>query len=346
VPVPRIQSVDVIRVIAICAVIVIHTTPFNSKTVPLGTVFDLALVTNQLARFAVPCFFVLAGFFWATKFEDGESAWKPTRKMLCRVSMLFLVWSALYLLPTDLFGAIRGGPLGTLKVICWNIEKALEDPLATLLEGTKVHLWFLAALVSCLVISAAMLSRNMKRGLIALSLILFVTALLGKPYADTPIGFHVAFNFRDGPFFGLLFFVAGYLLERKGPRKSWLIYGLLLAALGSCLHLAELAALSHFWGTSMLQDYVAGTCLSGIGVAMIALSGSRFVSQPALSRLGPFVPGLYVIHFAFVELLFPLDVRFSGTLMWSCLYPVLVFVFSALAVWALSQNRITKLFVS
>ena len=55
----RLQSVDVMRVIAITAVIAIHTIPFTPPSVPIGQSFDLATVVNGLARFAVPLFFIL-----------------------------------------------------------------------------------------------------------------------------------------------------------------------------------------------------------------------------------------------------------------------------------------------
>lgn len=44
----RIQSVDFVRVVAILAVIVIHTGPFIDKTIPRGSVLDFGLVLNQL----------------------------------------------------------------------------------------------------------------------------------------------------------------------------------------------------------------------------------------------------------------------------------------------------------
>jgi surface polysaccharide O-acyltransferase-like enzyme len=342
----KIQSVDAMRVIAIVAVIVIHTMPFRTTDVPIGTVFNLSLILNQLGRFAVPFFFVLSGFFWARKIEGADSVQITSRKMVIRILVIFFAWSVFYLLPTDIVDAIASGPLGPIKVVYWHTAKALAQPVTTLLQGTKVHLWFLVALICCVTISATMVSWNMRRGLIVLSLILFGLGILGKPYADSPIGFHVDFDFRNGPFFGLIFFVTGYLLQQRGPRKSWLGYGLALAVLGSCLHLIEVQTLNSLWGTTMLQDYVVGTFFSGVGMAMIALSGSRLLCWPAFSHIAPFVLGIYAIHFAFIELMYPLDGRFMGNTLWGFAYPTLVFALSTLAVFAISRIQVMKSIVT
>ena len=66
-----------------------------------------------------------------------------------------------------------------------------------------------------------------------------------------PAGLHVTFNFRDGPFFSLIFFVTGYFLHKR--------------------------------------DYVAGTYFFGVGVALIALSDSPWLPSPRLAAIGPYV---------------------------------------------------------
>lgn len=86
--------------------------------------------------------------------------------------------------------------------------------------------WFLASLLCCLAISAVLVNRKMVGVLVALSLLLFLVGLAGKAYADTPIGFHVGFNFRNGPFFGLIFlfqaiFSTEKVLESLGSIADW-----------------------------------------------------------------------------------------------------------------------------
>jgi surface polysaccharide O-acyltransferase-like enzyme len=334
----RIHSADAIRLIAIFAVILVHTEPFTSTSM-LGTTFDLGLIVNQLARFAVPCFFVLSGYFWAKKIDGSASVLAPSCQVARRIFVILLVWSIFYLLPTNIYDALQHGLLTTVQN---NVARIWMVPVTAIMEGTKTHLWFLIALLWCLAISAVMLANNMQNGLIALALVLFGTGLLGNAYADTPIGLHITFNFRNGPFFGLIFFVTGYLLQRRGPRESWLGYGLALAAMGSCLQLIEVRTLNALWGSLMNQDFTIGTYFSGVGVALIALSGTRLLSAQVFSRIGPLVLGIYAVHVAFVDLLKPLDKQFAGIVLWDCAYPLLVFFFSMLAALTLARNRYTR----
>ena len=338
----RIQSVDCIRVISIFAVVVVHTAPFSSKSAPIGAALDLGTILNQMARFAVPCFFVLSGFFYATKFDGAKSVTKPTLRMAWRIALIFCAWSAIYLLLINYSRHSDSGQLPPVKAIYWSLVSMLRHPLRMILEGTKGHLWFLIGLLCSLAISGALLARNMTRSLIILSLILYGVGLLGKSYSDTPIGFHADFNFRNGPFFGLIFFVTGYLLQRKGPKESWLFWGLILTTLGLILHFIELLVLKSYWGTTMLQDYVIGTYFAGVGMALVALSNSPFLSFRAFSPIGPLVLGIYAVHYAFVDLLEPLNSILFGSTLWEVGYPISVFLLSVSTAYAMSCFSMTR----
>jgi surface polysaccharide O-acyltransferase-like enzyme len=330
---------------AIFSVIIIHTNPF-SKPLATGTPFDLGTLLTQLARFAVPCFFVLSGFFWAAKFASVKDITSPTVNMAKRLALIFLAWSLFYLLPTDIVGAFQLGLIGPLKVIYWNVSHVIHSPLSTLLQGTKGHLWFLPSLLFCLLLSWVMLQRDMQRSLLALALLLYGIGLLGKAYADTPIGFHVDFNFRDGPFFGLIFFVTGYVLQRKGPQVAWLYWGAALTVLGFVLHFSELLLLHRYWGISMRQDFVIGTYFAGVGMALIALSNAVSLDLRVVSRIGPLVLGVYALHFVFVDLLGPLNDMYAENIVWAAAYPLAVFVLSSASAYAMSRFPATRQFVA
>jgi surface polysaccharide O-acyltransferase-like enzyme len=332
----RNQSVDVIRVVAVMAVIVIHIAPFTKQHVHIGVDFNLGVLINQLARFAVPFFFVISGYFWAARFRTGEPLRPQTLRMAKRIAFLFLVWSALYLLPTN----VHGGPLGPYTTLVANLREALYDPEKLLFEGTKVHLWFLVALLWSLGISALFISYKLPRTLMVVAVLLYLIGLSGKAYADTPLGFHSAFNFRDGPFFGTLFFVSGYFLQRRGPQPSWLACGMLLVIAGFTLHFGELILLKHYWGTSTMQDYLLGTYFVGVGVAMVAFANPRSLRISSVAAWGPLVAGIYVIHFAFIELLQPLDQLLADRIGWEIAYPLTVFLVSLAAVAALFHSRL------
>ena len=94
----RLEAVELLRVLAIGAVIVIHATPFN-RAGQLGKAWNAATIANQLARIAVPAFFVLSGYFWALRTPTPQAVRAVTVPMVGRLLLLFAAWSVVYVLP-------------------------------------------------------------------------------------------------------------------------------------------------------------------------------------------------------------------------------------------------------
>jgi surface polysaccharide O-acyltransferase-like enzyme len=194
--------------------------------------------------------------------------------------------------------------------------------------------------------AALFLRHKRERLLVAVGVALYLVGLAGKAYADTPIGFHAAFNFRNGPFCSLILFVTGYFLHRKRTSRVWLPVGLLLAILGTCLHFTELWLLNSQWGTAMRQDYVIGTYFAGVGVSMMALSNVSCRHLEGVASIGRLVLGIYASHLVFVDLLMPLDRRFRGSPLWDILFVVAVFTLSYALVLVMSRFRLTRRLVA
>jgi surface polysaccharide O-acyltransferase-like enzyme len=338
----RVQSVDAVRALAVLAVIVIHTTPFADPSSPFGSRLDLAVMLNQFSRFAVPYFFVVSGYFWSSKFTGRDQVVMPTVKMLKRVAYIFMAWSVIYLLPTNLSVVLSSGAMGFIKVFYWNILSIIDHPWMFVLQCTKEHLWFLVSLWMCLLISGLMLFMNLNRALMFLAISLYAIGLCGKAYAVTPIGFHVDFNFIYGPFFGLIFFAVGHQMRRWGAKVAWFWPGLMLAVIGYVMQFFELLALNRYWDGRLIQDYVLGTLFIGVGVAMMALSTQHLLRVPFLERVGRLGLGVYASHFVFVDLLSPLDQMYAGSPWWDIFYTVTVFLLAYFTAHLMSKYRYTR----
>jgi surface polysaccharide O-acyltransferase-like enzyme len=321
----RSQSVDIFRVLGILAVIGLHV---SQQTDPagLGRRLDIATLFDQLERFAVPMFFTLSGYFWASKCETASDCWPRALALARRVLLLFACWCLVYALASIADAAVRHGSLVRAIDI---VAARHSGPLTLLLQGTKVHLWFLPALASAALISGACLagrrSSSFGWGLLAvLATLLFLAGLAGKAYAPA-LGLAPRFNFRNGPFFSLALFAAGAALSRLRPVPAWLARGALVAGAGLALQLCETLWLQRRWGASLVQDYVVGTFLFGLGAAMMALSGTSALRSPRLAAIGPLVLGIYASHYLFIDLLYPLDGLLRGHPGWRVAYVALVF---------------------
>lgn len=307
----------------------IHTLPLAhlGGAPQVGATWTAGTIVNQLARFAVPCFFVLSGFFWGRRTMDPTLLLPVSRDMVLRLLRLFAVWSVIFILPFQSDQLLRDMPKGALAALSSNWHWIITHPAKVALQGTNGHLWFLMSLAMVVMISAAWLRVWRITPLLLLALLLFGLALFAVPYKGTPLGLTFPFNARNGPAFGLLFFVLGIALSRHVPQPRWAIMGGLLMGVGVIASAGELTWLHLHTRATLAQDFVLGTVPYGLGAALVALSGLPWLTWPPLVRLGPSVLGIYAVHPLFVELLEPVARRLASP-WWDLGYLSLVFLAS------------------
>lgn len=337
-----IASVDSIRLIAILSVIAIHTTPFSIASGDFNTShYYQYIAINQLARFAVPFFFVISGYFYGVKVNKGACPLLTAKNMLLKLMILYLGWFLIYLMPYNLSMIYQYGFLGPIKVAYWNSINSIDKPIDFIFQGSQIHLWFLVSLMLCTSITAVFVKKNAIHALFLISLILYFIGVLAKSYSDTELGIEIDFNTRNGPFFGMLLFVTGYYLSSKNPTKHWFYLGGIIFLLGVLSHLVEIYILMVLYKTSMLQDFVFGTYFMGVGAALLSLSNHKLLSNKMFSTLGKMTLGIYASHVLFVDLLRPVDELLNHPV-WELLFVILVFTLSLWFTIVLSKLKYTK----
>lgn len=92
-------SIDALRVIAILAVLLIHSTTKTLQTLDHNVLIaPLSLFLNQASRFAVPLFFLISGFVLELNNREGLSYITFFKKRASRIVVPFLFWSTIYFL--------------------------------------------------------------------------------------------------------------------------------------------------------------------------------------------------------------------------------------------------------
>lgn len=333
----RIPSIDFMRVIAIFAVILIHAYPFGNISIGIGKY--LKVFINQGARFAVPFFFIVTGFIWGKKLASGQDAMRVFLGYGRRIAVIFIAWSVIYLVvPSDLSFLTASGSFEFLKTVYYRFLSLSDDPLMLVFQGTKEHLWFLMSLLWAMILSSALIKVDRGPWLLPLALILYLFGILAGSYAKTPYGIHIEFNTRNGPFFSTIFFVVGWLFSKhKGYFSMKTSIALLLG--GLALHMVEVYVLLRFYEVNPLRhDFLLGTLPYSTGVAAIALSRPSLGENALMTKWGPYVLGIYVVHFLYVDLLGPLGGRFNPYA-WGIVLPVTIFLLSLVTVKYMEKSR-------
>jgi surface polysaccharide O-acyltransferase-like enzyme len=341
----RNNSVDTVRLIAITAVIVIHTRPFAYMENGNELYDYLFLILNQSARFAIPFFFVISGYYWGTKIRRGDSLLEVSARMLIKLALVFCVWSLFYLIPHDVAVLARSSVTDIVQGSYARLLRLSQDPVTLVMQGTKDHLWFLPALAYALVITSTMLFARLPVLLLVVAITLYLFGLAAKAYAWTPVGIDLfGFNTRNGPFFSTIFFVSGYFLSARTPAPAWFKAGLLLFALGLLLHFAEISFLWQAFHISPVNhDYVLGTYLMGLGAAVVALSNHGSLNSSTAGSIGKLTLGIYAIHVLFIEMAAPYTPHSSPVM--EFVYPIAVLALSAGSVYLLSKLRFVRAIV-
>ena len=290
----RIASLDFLKFIALCAVIGIHAPDAITHQALVWQVL------NQLFRFGVPCFFLIAGFLFMRSYESSLDKDRVILKYGQRIIIPFLLWSLFYAVAPPF---ISGAPEGALVAINQHLWAIVRYPHSFLLTGFAYHLWFLSSLGQALLILWFCLRILDLRAALLAGAGLYSIALLGGPYAQTFIGFHSHFNLRNGPFFSALFVAIGAWLAKRGFRCSSRDAVMVLCA-GLLLHASEVYFLYFRYGQPIRNhDFVCGTVPFAVGAMLWALSLPDFAGPFGLARLGTYSLGIYAIHPYVIEVL-------------------------------------------
>lgn len=339
----RNRSVDTVRLLAITAVAIIHLKPFSSAGGSNQFYNFLYVLLNQLARFAVPFFFILSGYFWGLKIRKGHPIWQTSSKTLTRLAVIFFAWSAFYLFEHELTVIYQFSFTEWGQSVFRRLVELFTHPAKLFFEGTKVHLWFLPGLASAVILTSLLLKARMEALLPVIAVAFYLCGLAAKSYYYTPLGINLAgFDVRNGPFFSMIFFVTGYYLSNRAITHRWFWSGALLLLLGVCLHFGEIFYLwKSFHLNPVFHDYVAGTFFLGLGAAMLALSDHPLIRSEKLGFIGELTLGIYTIHFVFVDVLAAFFRPRSSPVM-DIVYLFAVIFLSAAAVYLLSRIRWTR----
>ena len=92
-----VKSIDAMRVMAILAVILIHTTTRTLEAAKYNLAgFPVSIFLNQIARFAVPLFFIISGFVLEISWDDGLNYFSFIKKRFSRIFIPYIFWSVIY----------------------------------------------------------------------------------------------------------------------------------------------------------------------------------------------------------------------------------------------------------
>lgn len=285
----RIASFEVGRLVALLGVIAIHSQLFMKAPLVNDEPW-LGLLINQISRFAVPLFFILAGYFIAPKLSAQPST--TLKHYSSPLLKLWLVWSAIFIFaPFNIQMAWESGYIAERSGY-W--QYLLSQPLNTLFEGGLVHLWYIPGLV-CGLLAIALCCHAKKQNLIfPIAIALYLFGLAAGSYLPIT-GIEFPLFSRNGPFMSMLMLTIGFMSKQNGWQLSF-GKATALALVGMGLHLAEAVFLLRYDVPFNMHDFLIGTPFWATGLFFMLMGHPQFGKSVVKLNISKHVLGIYLVH--------------------------------------------------
>ncbi len=274
--VERVHSFDTFKAIAAIAVVFIHFGGFP--------IIDTGV--KLLARFAVPYFFMISGYF-----THGSNK-EHIKKSVLKLTRLFLLSALIYLI----YNIISSGVDSIFKEI--TLFNAVKVFVFNSPQITAPHLWYLITIIYCYILYY-IFGKVKEKYLffyicVALMIHLFAAEFL-------PIVFNVSFVFTAPPIvrnvwiFGFPFFLLGFLAKSKEKTLNNLLFSEVYAMFftGVTLVLIEGLAIQ----TGKLHDLYIGNIIMVIAIFSFCLKKKDFGKQGIIEKIGKkYSLWIYILH--------------------------------------------------
>lgn len=158
---PVFHILDLVKFIGALLVVLIHTAPLE----PYSAVANF-YTKDVIARVAVPLFFAISGFFFARKPDPV--------KTFTRIALLYLGWSAAYLL-IQIPQWYQSG--------WWGLHVVLDYILGLVTVGTYFHLWYLLATLYAIPLLYLLVKRASPRLMLRICCVFWLIECLAYSYA-------------------------------------------------------------------------------------------------------------------------------------------------------------------
>lgn len=288
-------TLDYFKIFLSILVITIHIGPL-SASYPL---FNW-LISQGIARIAVPCFFIVNGYYLVKKLDD----FKALKKYLLHLLLIYIIWSAFYIL------------FETKQI---NITSFIEYFLFGI-----YHLWYVIALIvgALLLFLAKKIVKN-DIVLLILSILILIIGFFVESTQKTSL-----YVVRNGFFIGFPFIFFGYYIHSKAIttklKDIYILPAIILSFITLCLEssFARETGLSH-------DLYLSLIILCPAAIIFIFKHSKYKKANTYLTYLGSMASAIYFIHYSVIFKLSEIEIpymliRFTAVFLISAVLSIII----------------------
>lgn len=255
----RSYTIDLARFIAAFCVMTLHT-PLPSMGHDIGAIIRIS------GRWAVPFFFMAAGYFLGKKItQDSKLPMQSIEKNMVKLFSVFFVSSIVYMIYSYLL----------TPTISFN-------DIALLLKGTYGHLWFVGSMIVAYIFIWYMYAIGQSKILSVIALALLVFTVYADAY-DLISGKTVIYQQLPRFLSSIPFMYMGvYLSDKNIPQKSLPLW-IVVFVIGFLLQYGEAFYFEKIYKYSAYQPQtLIGTIFAAVGIFNMCLLIQTNENKPAI----------------------------------------------------------------
>lgn len=314
----RRYAFDFLRILAACAVIMIHVsgdyvTALNTNTQG----FFAANLLNSLSRFAVPVFVMISGGLLLD--ENRAMSSNKVVKMIGNMLITLFSWSLFYAIGYDL-----------IKPIVFHEELSVSAILDTFFNG-HYHMWYLYLLIGLYIVTPALRffikkeNARLIRNYLLLSVAVcfavpFVNQLVNHFFEEKDAVLSFAENFELHYFYEyLVYYVLGWYITHVGIDKKHrvILYvggviGFAMTVIGSQIHFSPDRA-NYFYENNSLNVFAYG--IAAFTFIYYWFEEKKLSLNRFWLNISKHTFGVYLIHCCYLFVFKKLASPLNGTLL-------------------------------
>lgn len=335
--VKRIYSIDAVRLVAAFFIICIHT-----KTIiriDHFTINSFSFVVDNIARFAVPFFFISSGYL--LDFGNKEKLFKRLRS----ICYMYLFWCFVFIIIRSVFHF----PFPDLHFASSKVVNEIANVIYKLFfYGYERHLWFFPAYILAGLMTYYLHGRF--RLMIVLAIIFYLIGLTGQQYAfiypqRLANALHDNYITRNGICFAFPFFAAGYVAKGNSgdnPSNSALVAIVVLLFL---MQYVECICIMKVFNAKPADYYLSTLFLCYALFVYCLKKANNGKNIFIFTRLAG---GVYLLHPLFIYLFILLGQPFFESNWWNIAYTPVLFGLSLATAAVFARTAIGRklLFIS
>ena len=342
----RMPYIEAWRGAAAFCVVIIHTTPFLKNLEPIGFWYYLGQVIQQSTSFAVPFFFITAGYFFSSGINSNGLK-KQFIRYESRILKLLVIWVVIDgVFWADWLKAILDH--GSLKPLLWNIYAvpsfAMKRPDLFFLRGTAVPLWFLVSLIGGMFLLTVLIRIGCNKNIILfIGCVAYLFNLCSSSYRNTLVGFGSYIPLEQRGIAIAIFFLAiGHFVA----RTKLTINGPVVLVVSVAAMFIEGIVLSLSNGNSFIEHpYLFSTAIVSFAVFLTAIQNPMVCDGSFMHKVGLMSLGIYLVHTPVMGALNYFRSSFKSPC-FELLFPIAVFFLSIIIVFNLRKIRYLRSIVT